>query len=207
MLYRNLMAMDVEECIRAYPVDGVVLLCGCDKTTPALAPRRWQWFPEGRCSAASGAAKTWAPARLTAVTGMSFAPAASARKLGVKSSRAFSRSPGHCNTTGTASTMTNLAEALGMTLPGCASIPAPDSRRLSTAEASGRRMVEMVKEDLRPSRILTPEAFPNAIIVDMAIGGSTNAIIHLVAIAGRLASTFHSPSLTKAHAAHLYWLT
>jgi len=119
----------------------------------------------------------------------------------------ISRSPGHCNTTGTASTMTNLAEALGMTLPGCASIPAPDSRRLSTAEASGRRMVEMVKEDLRPSRILTPEAFPNAIIVDMAIGGSTNAIIHLVAIAGRLASTFHSPSLTKAHAAHLYWLT
>ena len=87
---------------------------------------------------------------------------------------------------GTASTMTSLAEALGMTLPGCANVPAPDSRRLAMAELSGRRIVEMVREDLRPSRIMTRAALENAITVDMAIGGSTNAVIHLIAIAGRL---------------------
>jgi L-arabonate dehydrase len=98
----------------------------------------------------------------------------------------ISRSAGHCNVMGTASTMTSLAEALGMTLPGCANIPAPDSRRLAIAEASGRRIVEMVGEDLRPSHILKRKAFENAITVDMAIGGSTNAVIHLIALAGRL---------------------
>ena len=87
---------------------------------------------------------------------------------------------------GTASTMTSIAEALGMTLPGCASIPAPDSRRLAIAELSGRRIVEMVAEDLRPSRIMTREALENSIVVDMALGGSTNAVVHLIAIAGRL---------------------
>src|SRR6185437_12657429 len=98
----------------------------------------------------------------------------------------ISRSAGHCTVMGTASTMTSLAEALGMTLTGCANIPAPDSRRLSMAELSGRRIVEMVQEDLRPSQIMTREAFENAITVDMAIGGSTNAVVHLIAIAGRL---------------------
>src|SRR5262249_6347153 len=98
----------------------------------------------------------------------------------------ISRSPGHCMTMGTASTMTSIAEALGMMLPGCATIPAVDSRRYAIAEASGRRIVEMVQEELRPTRILTPPAFENAIRLCMALGGSTNAVIHLVAIAGRL---------------------
>jgi dihydroxy-acid dehydratase len=98
----------------------------------------------------------------------------------------ISRSAGHCTVMGTASTMTSLAEALGMTLTGCANIPAPDSRRLATAELSGRRAVELVREDLRPSQIMTRAAFENAITVDMAIGGSTNAVVHLLAIAGRL---------------------
>ena len=99
---------------------------------------------------------------------------------------AIARSAGHCMVMGTASTMTSIAEALGMTLPGCASIPAPDSRRLAIAELSGRRIVEMVAEDLRPSRIMTREALENSIVVDMALGGSTNAVVHLIAIAGRL---------------------
>src|SRR6185437_1716505 len=103
----------------------------------------------------------------------------------------LSRSAGHCTVMGTASTMTSLAEALGMTLTGCANIPAPDSRRLAIAEKSGTRIVEMVKEDLRPSRIMTKEALENAIIVDMAIGGSTNAVVHLLAIAGRLGIHLH----------------
>jgi dihydroxy-acid dehydratase len=98
----------------------------------------------------------------------------------------ISRSAGHCTVMGTASTMTSLAEAIGMTLPGCANIPAPDSRRLAMAERSGRRAVEMVWEDLRPSRLMTRQALENAITVDMAIGGSTNAVVHLLAIAGRL---------------------
>src|SRR5450755_2283234 len=98
----------------------------------------------------------------------------------------IARSAGHCSVMGTASTMTSLAEALGMTLTGSASIPAVDSRRMVIAEQSGRRAVEMVKEDLRPSTVMTREAFENAITVDMAIGGSTNAVVHLLAIAGRL---------------------
>src|SRR5207245_4904599 len=98
----------------------------------------------------------------------------------------IARSAGHCTVMGTASTMTSLAEALGMTLTGCANVPAPDSRRLSMAEMSGGRIVEMVNEDLRPSQIMTRQAFENAMTVDMAIGGSTNAVVHLIAIAGRL---------------------
>jgi len=192
MLLRNLMAMDVEECIRAYPLDGVVLLCGCDKTTPAQL---------------MGAASAGVPA-IVVPGGPALSSVWKNRKLGsgtdgrklydlhrmgkiteeewCELEGCIARSAGHCMVMGTASTMTSLAEALGMTLPGCAAIPAPDSRRLAIAELSGRRIVEMVEEDLRPGRILTPEAFENAITVDMALGGSTNAVVHLIAIAGRL---------------------
>jgi len=192
MLLRNLMAMDVEECIRAYPLDGVVLLCGCDKTTPAQL---------------MGAASAGVPA-IVVPGGPALSSVWKNRKLGsgtdgrklydlhrmgkiteeewCELEGCIARSAGHCMVMGTASTMTSLAEALGMTLPGCAAIPAPDSRRLAIAELSGRRIVEMVEEDLRTGRILTPEAFENAITVDMALGGSTNAVVHLIAIAGRL---------------------
>src|SRR5664279_4738288 len=191
MLFRNLMAMDVEECIRANPVDGVVLLSGCDKTTPAML---------------MGAASADVPAIM--VTG---GPTLSGNYKctpigqGTDGRKIFDqyrmnqispeelqeiegcmvRSAGHCTVMGTASTMAIVAEALGMSLPGAAAIPAPDSRRLALAEMSGRRMVEMVGEDLRPSKILTRQAFENAITVDMAVGGSTNAVVHLLAIAGR----------------------
>src|SRR5436309_5823812 len=191
MLYRNLMAMDVEECIRAYPMDAVALLCGCDKTTPAQI---------------MGAASADIPA-IVVPGGPMLSGQWRDRKLGsgtdgrklfdlFRTGRlseeqwseiegGMSRSAGHCTVMGTASTMTSLAEALGMTLTGSANIPAPDSRRLTTAEMSGRRAVELVWEDLRPSRIMTREALENAITVDMAIGGSTNAVEHLLAIAGR----------------------
>src|SRR5450755_1911626 len=191
MLFRNLMAMDVEECIRANPVDGVVLLSGCDKTTPAML---------------MGAASADIPA-LIVTGGPSLSGNYRGRTIGqgTDGRKIFDlyrmqqispeelqeiegcmvRSAGHCTVMGTASTMAIVAEALGMSLPGAAAIPAPDSRRLALAEMSGRRMVEMVREDLRPSKILTRQAFENAITVDMAVGGSTNAVVHLLAIAGR----------------------
>ncbi len=191
MLFRNLMAMEVEESIRGNPLDGVVLLCGCDKTTPAML---------------MGAASADLPA-LVVTGGPMLSGQWRDRKLGAGTDGrklfdlyrtgeltgeqlceiegGLARSSGHCTVMGTASTMAALAEALGMTLPGAAAIPAPDSRRLMLAEASGRRIVDMVREDLRPSRILTRAAFENAITVDMAIGGSTNAVIHLLALAGR----------------------
>ena len=192
MLYRNLMAMDVEESIRANPVDGVVLLAGCDKTTPAQL---------------MGAASADVPA-IMVTGGPSFAgifedkrlgSGTDGRKLfdryrsGAMSDEDFcelegciARSNGHCNVMGTASTMACIAETLGMMLPGCAAIPAADSRRAAISQATGRRIVEMVHEDLRPSRILTRQAIENAITADMAIGGSTNAVVHLIAIAGRI---------------------
>jgi dihydroxy-acid dehydratase len=192
MLYRNLMAMDVEESIRANPIDGVVLLCGCDKTTPAQL---------------MGAASADIPA-IVVPGGPMLSGQWRDRKLGsgtdgrklfdlFRTGRlteeewseiegGLSRSAGHCTVMGTASTMTSIAEALGMTLTGCANIPAADSRRLAIAELSGRRIVDMVWEDLRPSSIMTRRALENAVTVDMAIGGSTNAVVHLVAIAGRL---------------------
>jgi L-arabonate dehydrase len=192
MLYRNLMAMEVEESIRANPVDGAVLLCGCDKTTPAML---------------MGAASADIPA-IVVTGGPMLAGQWRGRKLGAGTDGrklfdlyrtgelsdgelceiegGLARSAGHCTVMGTASTMAAIAEALGMTLPGAAAIPAPDSRRLMIAEASGREIVEMVKHDRRPSRILTREAFENAVTLDMAIGGSTNAVVHLLAIAGRL---------------------
>jgi len=197
MLFRNLMAMDVEECIRAYPMDAVVLLCGCDKTTPAQL---------------MGAASADVPA-IVVPGGPMLSGQWKDRKLGsgtdgrklfdlFRTGRlseeqwceiecGISRSAGHCTVMGTASTMTSLAEALGMTLTGSANIPAADSRRLTIAEMSGRRAVELALEDVRPSQILTRQAIENAITVDMAIGGSTNAVVHLIAIAGRLGIDLH----------------
>jgi dihydroxy-acid dehydratase len=192
MLYRNLMAMDTEEMIRAQPMDGVVLLCGCDKTTPAqlmgaasadlpaimvtggpMLNGHWRGETLGACT---DCRRYETELRAGTITQETYA----------EIEDALCRSAGHCMVMGTASTMASLAEALGMTLPGCAAIPAPDSRRLRLAEASGRQIVAAVAADLRPSRILTREALENAIRVSMAIGGSTNAVIHLVAIAGRL---------------------
>ncbi|BDC48828.1 dihydroxy-acid dehydratase [Bryobacterales bacterium F-183] len=194
MLFRNLMAMDVEESIRANPLDGVVLLCGCDKTTPAQLM--------GAASADIPAiVVTGGPTLSGNYKNTPFATGTDGRKIfdlyrtGSVSEEELQeiegcmvRSAGHCTVMGTASTMASIAEALGMTLPGGAAIPAPDSRRLQLAEASGRRMVEMLLEGnaLRPTQIMTREAIENAITVNMAIGGSTNAVIHLLAIAGRL---------------------
>src|SRR5580658_5015398 len=192
MLYRNLMAMDVEEMIRANPLDGVVLLCGCDKTTPAqLMGAASADLPAIVVPGGPMLAGQWKDRRLGSGTdGRKLFDLFRTGKLTEEQlceiEGGMSRSAGHCTVMGTASTMTSLAEALGMTLTGSANIPAPDSRRLTSAELSGRRIVEMVREDLKPSQIMTREAFENAITVDMAIGGSTNAVVHLIAIAGRL---------------------
>lgn len=192
MLYRNLMAMDVEESIRANPLDGVVLLCGCDKTTPAqLMGAASADIPSIVVPGGPMLAGTWRDRKLGSGTdGRKLFDMYRSGRLSEEQwcevEGAIARTAGHCTVMGTASTMTSLAEALGMTLPGCANIPAPDSRRMAIAEASGRRIVAMVDEELRPSLIMTGQAFENAIAVLMALGGSTNAVIHLVAMAGRL---------------------
>jgi dihydroxy-acid dehydratase len=192
MLYRNLMAMDVEESIRANPIDGVVLLCGCDKTTPAqLMGAASADIPAIVVPGGPMLSGQWKDRQLGSGTdGRKLFDLFRTGRLTEEEwgeiEGGISRSAGHCTVMGTASTMTSLAEALGMTLPGCANIPAPDSRRLAMAELSGRRIVDVVWEDLRPSRIMTRRALENAITVDMAIGGSTNAVVHLLAIAGRL---------------------
>jgi L-arabonate dehydrase len=192
MLYRNLMAMDVEESIRANPIDGVVLLCGCDKTTPAqLMGCASADLPAIVVPGGPMLSGQWRDQRLGSGTdGRRLFDLFRTGKLSEEEweeiEGGIARSAGHCTVMGTASTMTSLAEALGMTLTGCANIPAPDSRRLAIAELSGHRAVELVAEDLRPSRIMTRAALENAITVDMAIGGSTNAVVHLLAIAGRL---------------------
>jgi L-arabonate dehydrase len=192
MMFRNLMAMDVEESLRANPVDGVVLLCGCDKTTPAQLM--------GAASADLPAIMvTGGPMLKGNWRGQEIGSGTDAFRLNdlhrqgritdeelAEVESCLSRSAGHCMVMGTASTMTSIAEALGMTLPGGAAIPAVDSRRYELAQRSGRRAVELVLEDVRPSRILTRDAFDNAMRVNAAIGGSTNAIIHLMALAGRL---------------------
>ncbi len=193
MLFRNLMAMDVEECIRAYPLDAVVLLSGCDKTTPAMLMGAasadipsimvtggpmlsGKWRTE-ELGSGTDAWRLWAELRAGRITDEDLCEAESC----------MSRSSGHCMVMGTASTMASVAEALGMTLPGNAAIPAADSRRLAQAEMAGRRAVEIAKAGgPKPSQIMTAKAFDNAIRADMAIGGSTNAIVHLVAIAGRV---------------------
>src|SRR5437868_3302308 len=192
MLYRNLMAMDVEESIRANPIDGVVLLCGCDKTTPAqLMGAASADIPAIMVPGGPMLSGQWKDRRLGSGTdGRRLFDLCRSGRLAAKEwseiEGGLPRSAAHCTVMGTASTMTSVAEAIGMTLTGCANIPAPDSRRLAMAEMSGRRIVEMVWEDLRPSLIMTRQAFENAITVDMAIGGSTNAVVHLLAIAGRL---------------------
>jgi L-arabonate dehydrase len=192
MLFRNLVSMDVEESLRANPVDGVVLLCGCDKTTPALVmgaascdipslvvsggPMLTGKF-QGR-NLGSGT-DVWKFSEEVRAGTMSLSEFAMAETC-------IARSPGHCMSMGTASTMASMVEALGLGLPQNAAIPAVDSRRYALAHAAGRRIVQMVREDLRISHILTREAFENAIRVNGAIGGSTNAVIHLLAIAGRI---------------------
>jgi len=192
MMFRNLMAMDVEESIRANPLDGVVLLCGCDKTTPAqLMGAASADIPAIMVPGGPMLAGEWRGQRLGSGTdGKKLFDLYRTGRLSEEEwcevESCIARSTGHCTVMGTASTMTSLAEALGMTLPGCANIPAPDSRRLAIAELSGRRIVEMIEPGLTPSRLMTREAFENAITVLMALGGSTNAVVHLIAIAGRL---------------------
>jgi dihydroxy-acid dehydratase len=192
MLFRNLVSMDVEESIRGNPVDGVVLMCGCDKTTPSLV---------------MGAASCDIPAIVVSGgpmlngkfrgkeigSGTDVWRFSEQVKAGTMTEEEFSeaescmsRSAGHCMTMGTASTMSAMAESLGLTLPQNSAIPAVDSRRTVLAHMSGRRIVEMVHEDLKLSKILKREAFENAIRVNGALGGSTNAVIHLLAIAGRV---------------------
>jgi dihydroxy-acid dehydratase len=192
MLFRNLMSMDVEESIRANPLDGVVLLGGCDKTTPALlmgaasadvpavlvtgGPQlngNWRGEEVGSCTDCRRYQTELRAGRITEADWADL-------------QGNIVRSAGHCMTMGTASTMACVVEALGIAPPGNGATPAADSRRLQIAETAGRLAVELAERDVRPSHILTPRAFDNAIRVLHAIGGSTNAIIHLMAIAGRL---------------------
>jgi len=197
MLFRNLMSMDVEESIRANPIDGVVLLCGCDKTTPAqIMGAASADIPAIVVTGGPMLSGQWRNRKLGAGTdGRKLFDLFRTGKLTEEEwcevEGGIARSAGHCTVMGTASTMASVAEALGMTLPGCAAIPAPDSRRLTIAELSGQRIVDMVWEDLSPSKIMTREALENAITVNMAIGGSTNAVVHLLAIAGRLGIDLH----------------
>jgi L-arabonate dehydrase len=191
MLFRNLVSMDVEESIRGNPMDGVVLLCGCDKTTPALLM--------GACSVdipsivVSGGPMLTGKHRGQSISTSDiwrFSEAVRSGKMTneelLLAEAGMCRSDGHCAVMGTASTMACMAESLGMTLPGNAAIPAPDAARKVLAHMSGIEIVNMVKADRKPSDILTREAFENAIMANAAIGGSTNFVIHLLAIAGRV---------------------
>jgi dihydroxy-acid dehydratase len=192
MLFRNLASMDVEESIRGNPLDGVVLLMGCDKTTPALlmgaascnlptiglsgGPMLSGHFRGKQIGSGTGVWQMSEDVRGGKMSQEEFTAAESC----------MHRSKGHCMTMGTASTMASMVEALGVALPGNAAIPAVDARRYRQAQLTGRRIVEMVEEDMLLSKILTRPAFENAIRVNAAIGGSTNAVIHLLAIAGRI---------------------
>lgn len=192
MLFRNLASMETEESIRGNPIDGVVLLTGCDKTTPSTVM--------GACSVDLPTIVVPGGPMLNGKfqghdigSGTDVIKFATERKKGTMSAEDYlaaescmSRSAGHCMTMGTASTMACMVESLGLTLSGAAAIPAVDARKKSLAHISGVRIVEMVKEDLKLSRILTREAFENAIKINAAVGGSTNFIIHLLAIAGRI---------------------
>ena len=192
MMYRNLLAMETEELLRSYPCDGVVLMGGCDKTTPALfmgaasmglpaifvpaGPMLRGNWRGNTLGSGSDSWKYWDELRAGNITGDDWE----------EIEDGIARSPGTCMTMGTAATMMSTADALGLTLPGVSSIPAPDSNHSRMATRTGRRIVEMVWEDLKPSDIFTEKAFENAITCVMALGGSTNAIVHLVAMAGRL---------------------
>lgn len=191
MLYRNFLAMETEELLRSHPIDGAVLMGGCDKTTPALLMGAASmdlpaiYMPAGpmlrgnwrgqTLGSGSDVWKYWADMRAGLIGKSEW------REI----EDGIARSPGHCMTMGTASTMTSAVETLGMTLPGAASIPAADSNHPRMASASGRRIVEMVWEDLKPSDILDERAYKDAVTTVMALGGSTNAAIHLIAMAGR----------------------
>ncbi|MBM1220894.1 dihydroxy-acid dehydratase [Ponticoccus sp. SC2-23] len=191
MMFRNLAAMAVEESLRGQPIDGCVLLVGCDKTTPSLmmaaastdlptivvtgGPMLNGYFRGERVGSGTHLWKFSEAVKAGEMTQEEF----------LEAEQSMSRSSGTCNTMGTASTMASMAEALGMALSGNAAIPAVDSRRRVIAQLSGRRIVQMVKDDMKPSDILTKEAFENAIRTNAAIGGSTNAVIHILALAGR----------------------
>jgi dihydroxy-acid dehydratase len=191
MLYRNLLAMETEELLRSYPADGCVLMGGCDKTTPALVmgaiamdlpaifmpagPMLRGDYKGGFLGSGSDTWKYWAELRAGRITEDDWQDVESG----------IARSPGHCMTMGTASTMTSAVEAMGLTLSGAASIPAADSRHAQMATQTGKRIVEMVWEDLKPSALLTPQAFDNAVITVLALGGSTNSLVHLIALARR----------------------
>lgn len=192
MMFRNLAALSIEETMRAQPIDGAVLLVGCDKTTPSLlmaaastnipsivvsgGPMLNGWFQGERVGSGTHLWKFSEAVRAGRLTQNEF----------LEAEQSMCRSSGTCNTMGTASTMASMAEALGMALSGNAAIPAVDSRRRVMAQMTGRRIVQMVKDDLKPSDILTRQAFENAIRTNGAIGGSTNAVIHLLALAGRI---------------------
>ncbi len=192
MMFRNLAAMAVEEQMRGLPMDGCVLMVGCDKTTPSLlmaaastdlpsiivtgGPMLNGYYKNERVGSGTHLWKFSEAVKAGTMTKEDF----------VEAEASMSRSPGSCNTMGTASTMASMAEALGMALSGNAAIPAVDSRRRVMAQLTGRRIVQMVKDNLKPSDILTRQAFENAIRTNAAIGGSTNAVIHLLAIAGRV---------------------
>jgi dihydroxy-acid dehydratase len=195
MLYRNFLAMEVEEVLRSYPFDGCVLMGGCDKTTPGLLMGAFSmdlpmiYLPAGPMLRGNwngrvlgSGTDTWkyaAELKAGKITEMEW--------RGIETG--IARSAGHCMTMGTASTMTSAAEALGLTLPGYSSIPAVDSRHAQYASLTGKRIVEMVWEDLKPSDVLTDKSFDNAITAVLALGGSTNAIVHLIALARRAGLT------------------
>ncbi|NDV98808.1 L-arabinonate dehydratase [Salipiger sp. PrR002] len=192
MMFRNLAALAIEETIRGQPIDGAVLMVGCDKTTPSLmmaaascdvpsivvtgGPMLNGYFQGERVGSGTHLWKFSEMVKAGEMTQEEF----------LEAEQSMSRSSGTCNTMGTASSMASMAEALGMALSGNAAIPAVDSRRRVMAQLSGRRIVQMVKDDLKPSDILTKEAFENAIRTNGAIGGSTNAVIHMLALAGRV---------------------
>ncbi|OOY31354.1 L-arabinonate dehydratase [Thioclava sp. F36-6] len=192
MMFRNLAALAIEETIRGQPMDGAVLLVGCDKTTPSLmmaaascdipsivvtgGPMLNGYFRGERVGSGTHLWKFSEAVKAGEMTQEEF----------LEAEASMSRSSGTCNTMGTASTMASMAEALGMALSGNAAIPAVDSRRRVMAQLSGRRIVQMVKDDLKPSDIMTKQAFENAIRTNGAIGGSTNAVVHLLALAGRV---------------------
>jgi dihydroxy-acid dehydratase len=191
MMYRNFLAMETEELLRSYPADGAVLMGGCDKTTPALlmgatsmnlpaiyvpaGPMLSGHWREQTLGSGSDTWKYWAELRAGNISERDWQ----------EIEDGIARSPGTCMTMGTAATMMSIAEVLGLTLPGASSIPAPDSNHAKMATLSGKRIVDMVWEDLKPRDILRPESFDNAIVTLLAMGGSTNAMIHLVAMAGR----------------------
>jgi L-arabonate dehydrase len=192
MLWRNLASMDVEETIRANPLDGVVLLTGCDKTTPSTLMGAASVnlptivVPGGPMLNGKFRGRDVGSGTLTWQLSEGMKAGTVSKEDMIEAESCMSRSAGHCMTMGTASTMASMVEALGLTLPGASAIPAVDSRKKVMAHLTGNRIVEMVKEEMRMSDILTREAFENAIKINSAIGGSTNLIIHMIAIAGRI---------------------